>query len=90
MLTDFLQTGISPLLGFFPFIVVMDGVHCGIYTGFYNVSNISYMNLPPACLAVQQTFYLASLSKQFHLLEISLGSSFSKGTVIKPPLQAIN
>jgi hypothetical protein len=23
------------------------GVYCGIYTGSYNVSNISYMNLPP-------------------------------------------
>jgi hypothetical protein len=33
-------------IAFFSFIVVMDGVHFDIYTGSYNVSNISYMNYP--------------------------------------------
>jgi hypothetical protein len=31
---------------FFSFIVLA-GVHCDIYKGSYNISNISYLNLPP-------------------------------------------
>jgi hypothetical protein len=31
----------------FFFIVVLCGVHCGIYTGSCDVSNISYLNSPP-------------------------------------------
>jgi hypothetical protein len=34
------------LLSFFSFIVVLGGVHCGIYTGSYNISHISYLNSP--------------------------------------------
>jgi hypothetical protein len=34
------------IVEFFP-LVVMGRVPCGIYTGSYNISNISYMNSPP-------------------------------------------
>jgi hypothetical protein len=33
------------------FIVVLGGVHCGIYKSSYNVSNISYLNSPPPLLS---------------------------------------
>jgi hypothetical protein len=32
---------------FLYFIVVLVGVHFGIYKHFYNISNVSYLNLPP-------------------------------------------
>jgi hypothetical protein len=41
---------------YFPLLLWWVGVHCGIYTGSYNVSNISYMNSPP------QPFFFIPLS----------------------------
>jgi hypothetical protein len=36
------------ILFFFLIIVVLGGVHCGIYKSFYNISSVSYLNsLPP-------------------------------------------
>jgi hypothetical protein len=39
----------------FFFIVVLGRVHCGIYEGFYNVSNISYLNSPSPLLPIPGT-----------------------------------
>jgi hypothetical protein len=38
---------------FFFFTAVLGGGNCGIYTGSYNVSNISYLNSPPLLLSPQ-------------------------------------
>jgi hypothetical protein len=38
----------------FPLLLCWVGVHCGIYTGSYNVSNISYLNiLRPFCTGLK-------------------------------------
>jgi hypothetical protein len=39
-----------PFIYFFPLLLCWVGVHCGIYKGSYNVSNISYLNSPPPWL----------------------------------------
>jgi uncharacterized membrane protein len=36
---------------FFPFIVVLGGVHCSIYKGSFNVSTMSYLNSLPLLLS---------------------------------------
>jgi hypothetical protein len=33
------------------FLIVLLGIHCGIYKSSYNVSNISYLNSPPPLLS---------------------------------------
>jgi hypothetical protein len=42
---------ISLLILFFPLLSCWVGVHCGIYKGSCNMSNISYLNSPPPLLS---------------------------------------
>jgi hypothetical protein len=47
----------------FPSLLWCMGVHCGIYTGSYNVSNISNMNSPPPLFSfISPSWFL----KEFH------------------------
>jgi hypothetical protein len=77
---------LSEKYSLFYFIVMMDGVHCGICKGSYNISNISYSNslLLPSSFISASPYLRNSFSRYPFSVYISVHSICNKFTLLHP------